>query len=175
MHRNKFVIKNKNSDPWSKFLFREVAKDERRPQGSGWMDLHELEKICGISFHTLRVVLNDLRQKGKCELYSGNIRNEKGWMQKHVWYKLKTTNWNTFFKNRQYQKDNQRLPEGKNWYTVKDLEKKTGFARSKILRLMKSHKVSNSVKVFDGYRFNPKKNKLERKIWYKLCQNGLNS
>jgi len=175
MHRKKFVIKNKNRDPWSSFLFRELGKDERRPDGPGWMDLHELSKICYMSFHTLRVALNELRQKGKCELYSGNIRNERGFIQKHVWYRLKRGNWKTYFKNYQYQKDNQRLPQGKDWYTVKELEQKTGFARSKILRLMKSHKISNSVKVFDGYRFNPKKNRLERKIWYKLCLNGLNS
>ena len=175
MHRKKFIIKNKDRDPWASFLFKELGKDERRPEGSGWMDVPQLTKISNMSFHTLRNVLTELRQKSKCEMYNGNIRNDKGFIQKHVWYRLKGTNWKIYFKNRQYQKDNQRLPEGKDWYTVKELEQKTGFARSKILRLMKSHKVSNSVKVFDGYRFNPSKNRLERKIWYKLCLNGLNN
>lgn len=175
MHTKKFAIKNRNTDPWASFLFRELQRDERRPQGPGWMDVHELGKICGISFHTLRVVLNELNNKKETEMFSGNIRNDQGFIQKHVWYRLKKGNWKTYFKNRQYQKDKQRVPNGKDWFTVNEITNKTGLARSKILRLIKEYKVSNKVKVFDGYRFNPSKNRLERKIWYKLCLNGFNS
>lgn len=175
MSRKKFVIKNKNTDPWAKFLFKELERDEKRPHGSGWMDVHEIHKTCKMSFHTLRTVLNELRGKNECEVYSGNIRNDNGYIQKHVWYRLKKGNWKTYFKNNQYQKDNQRIPPGNDWYTVGEITNKTGFARSKILRLIKQYKVSNKVKVFDGYKFNPDKTRLERKIWYKLCLNGLNN
>lgn len=175
MYKNKFTIKNKNTDPWASFLFREMQRDEKRPSGPGWMDIYQLDKICKMSFHTLRCVLNDLRSKGECELHLGNVRNDHGFIQKHVWYRLKKGNWKTYFKNHQYQKDNQRLPDGKDWYTVGQITNKTGLARSKILRLIKQYKVSNKVKVFDGYKFNPAKRRLERKIWYKLCLNGFDS
>lgn len=170
--QRKFSIKNKNRDDWAKFLFREIEKDERRPEGSGWLDLDQLIKISGIDEDNIRTILNKMRHAKDCELYTGKVRNEGGFIVKHVWYKLAKGNWKAYFRNRQFQKDRQRLPDGKDWYTIKDIERKTGFARSKILRLIKEHKVNRKIRVFDGYVFNPNKKQLVRKIWYKLCLNG---
>jgi len=170
----KFIIKNVEKDTWARFLFNELRKDEKRPDGENWMTVKEMSKICDekISYHTLRLILSELVQKKDCEQFVGNIRSNKGTIIKAVWYRHKKHDWKSFFNKDIYKKEKQRIPTGKDWFTVNELSEKTGLGRSKILRLIKEHKVSNRVKIFDGYKFNPKKNYLERKIWYKLCLNG---
>jgi len=172
MRKQKFAIKNKSGDSWARFLFNEVEKDEKRPSGQGWLDINQLTKLSGKKRDNLRTVLNSMRHMGLCTLFNGQIRNDKGFIVKHVWYQANGNTWSNYLKHNKFQISRQRIPSGKDWFTVTDLEKKTGFARSKILRLIKEHKLTNKIKVFDGYRYNPKKNFLERKMWYKLCQNG---
>jgi len=170
----RFCIKNVNRDVWARFLFQEMRKDEKRPIGDNWL---ELDKIAEISktktkYHTLRFILSEIINRKQCEIYTGTIRSPKGFAQKAVWYRHKKYTWKEYFEKNLYKIERQRLPQGKDWYTAEELSKKTGLAKSKILRLIREHKVNKNVKTFDGYKFNPKKNYLERKIWYKLCLNG---
>lgn len=170
----KFLIKNVKNDDWARFLFKELRKDEKRPEGEGWLGVREIIKLGSgkTTYHSLRLILGELIQKGECEQFTGNIRSDKGIIIKAVWYRHKKYSWKQFFSKDVYKKQKQRLPSGKGWFTAKDLSKKTGLGRNKILRLIKEHKINNRVKIFDGYQFNPQRNYLERKIWYKLCLNG---
>lgn len=170
----KFLIKNVGRDDWARFLFQEMRKDEKRPEGNNWLTSREISKIASdkISYHTFRLVLGELVQRNECEQFVGNIRSNKGTIIKAVWYRHKKYDWKTFFKKNIYKLQKQRLPQGENWFTIKQLSSKTGLGRAKILRLIRENKLNKKVKIFDGYAFNPKRNFLERKIWYKLCQNG---
>lgn len=170
----KFVIKNVNKDLWATFLFNELRKDEKRPTGNNWLAVKDILKVANkkTTYYSLRIMMAELIQKGECEQYAGSVRSEKGTVIKAVWYRHKSYSWKDFFNKNIYKKERQRMPEGKNWFTAQDLCKKTGFGKAKILRLIKEHKISKKIKIFDGYRFNPQRNYLERKIWYKLCQNG---
>lgn len=170
----KFCIKNVHQDDWARFLFQEMRKDEKRPAGNNWLELPEIVKLCNnkAKYHTLRNMLSEIINKKECEIYVGTTRSPKGFVKKAVWYRHKKYSWKEYFLKNIYKIERQRIPEGKNWFTADELSKKTGLAKSKILRLIREHRVNKSVKTFDGYKFNPKKNYLERKIWYKLCLNG---
>ena len=89
----KFLIKNVKSDRWAEFLFQEMRKDEKRPNGPGWMTIKE---ICALSenrfsYHSFRLVISELIQKKECEQFMGNIRSNRGVMIKCVWYRHKNT------------------------------------------------------------------------------------
>jgi len=175
MSKKRFVIKNVKKDVWANFLFQEMRKDEKRPVGSDWLTVYELQKLSKKPMHGLRVVLAELNQRKESEMFVGNIRSNKGYIQKAIWYRLKKGNWKNLFEKDLYKRRKQRVPIGKNWFTVGELTEKTGLARSKILRLLRVHKLNNRIQIFDGYKYNKTKRILERKIWYKLCLNGLNS
>jgi len=170
----KFTIKNVQTDDWARFLFKEMRKDEKRPIGDGWMELNQICELAKTKakYHTLRNILSEIINRKECEIYVGTTRSPKGFVKKAVWYRHKKYSWKEYFSKNIYKLERQRMPKGNDWFTAEDLSKKTGLARSKILRLIKEHKLNKSVKTFDGYRFNPSKNYLERKIWYKLCLNG---
>lgn len=170
----KFIIKNVQTDTWARFLFKEMRKDEKRPIGERWMELNQIYQFTKnkCKYHTLRVILSDIINRKECETYSGTTRSHKGFVKKAVWYRHKKYTWKEYFSKNIYKLERQRLPKGTDWFTAEDLSRKTGLARSKILRLIREHRLNKSVKTFDGYKFNPKKNYLERKIWYKLCLNG---
>lgn len=170
----RFIIKNVQTDDWARFLFKEMRKDEKRPIGERWMSLKQIAVLSKekVSFHTLRCILAEIISRKECETYVGTIRSAKGFIKKAVWYRHKKYAWKEYFSKNIYKIERQRIPKGTGWFTVEDLSKKTGLARSKILRLIREHKLNKSVKMFDGYKFNPTKNYLERKIWYKLCLNG---
>ena len=104
-----------------------------------------------------------------------DINIENGYIKKAVWYRLKNDTWKNIFKNNSYKIKRQRIPSGKNWFTVGELTQKTGLARTKILRLIRENKLNKQVQIFDGYKYDSKTKFLTRKIWYKLCLNGLNS
>lgn len=171
----RFLIKNVNKDDWAKFLFQEMRKDEKRPVGSGWLTAREIHAVSKKSFHSLRCILAELIQRKDCEIFSGNVRADRGFLQKCVWYRIKKGNWKEYFEKDLYKIRRERLPSGKNWFTVGELSEKTGLGKSKILRLMRAHKLSKRVQIFDGYKYSKEKKILERKIWYKLCLNGLSS
>lgn len=170
----RFLIKNVQTDDWARFLFKEMRKDEKRPIGEGWMNLDQIYQLAKnkSSYHTLRMTLCEIISRKECETYVGTTRSEKGFLKKAIWYRHKKYEWKEYFSKDIFKLERQRMPKGENWFTVEDLVRKTGLARSKILRLIREHKLNKSVKTFDGYRFNPSKNYLERKIWYKLCLNG---
>lgn len=170
----KFTIKNVQTDDWARFLFKEMRKDEKRPIGDRWM---QRDEICQFTknkykYHTLRMILSEIINRKECETYVGTTRSDKGFVKKAVWYRHKKYGWKEYFSKNLYKIERQRLPKGTDWFTMEDLCKKTGLGKAKILRLIREHKLNKSVKTFDGYKFNPSKNYLERKIWYKLCLNG---
>lgn len=170
----KFRIKNVQSDNWARFLFQEMRKDEKRPTGERWL---ELKQICELTknkakYHTLRNILSEIINRKECEIYAGTVRSPKGFVKKAVWYRHKKYTWKEYFSKNIYKKERQRIPNGTDWFTAEDLSKKTGLGKSKILRLIREHRLNKQVKTFDGYKFNANKNYLERKIWYKLCLNG---
>jgi len=175
MSSKKFKIKNLQKDDWAKFLFQEMRKDEKRPIGPGWMNIREIHNATNKSIHMLRIAIYQLIQKKECEMFVGNIRSENGYIQKAVWYRLKNDTWKNFFGKNLHKIKNQRVPDGKNWFTVSELTQKTGLSRTKILRLIRENKLNKQVQLFDGYAYNNKRKSLTRKIWYKLCLNGLNN
>jgi hypothetical protein len=170
----KFTIKRIQTDDWARFLFNEMRKDEKRPIGKRWMDLKQIYELSKdkAKYYTLRNILSEIINRKECEIYSGTTRSHKGFVKKTVWYRHKKYGWKEYFSKNIYKLERQRLPKGTDWFTMEDISKKTGLARSKILRLIREHKLNKNVKTFDGYKFNPSKNYLERKIWYKLCLNG---
>lgn len=175
MSNKKFKIKNLQKDDWAKFLFQEMRKDEKRPNGSGWMNINQIHSTTNKSLHMVRRVISQMIQKKQCEMFVGNIRSENGYITKAVWYRLKNDNWKNIFKNNLHIIKRQRIPNGKNWFTVGELTQKTGLARTKILRLIRENKLNKQIQIFDGYKYDSKREFLTRKIWYKLCLNGLNS
>ena len=50
---------------------------------------------------------------------------------------------------------------------------KTGLSPGKIRKLISVNKMSNRIKMFDGYALDSSSGKLKRRMWYKLCLNGL--
>lgn len=175
MSNKKFKIKNLQKDDWAKFLFQEMRKDEKRPNGSGWMNINQIHSTTNKSMSMTRRVISQMIQKKECEMFVGNIRSENGYITKAVWYRLKNDTWKNIFEKNLHKIKNQRIPSGKNWFTVGELTQKTGLARTKILRLIRENKLNKQVQIFDGYKYDSKRKFLTRKIWYKLCLNGLNS
>ena len=175
MNTKKFRIKNLERDDWAKFLFQEMRKDEKRPKGPGWLTIYEIENASNKSVYMVRGVITELIHKKECEIFTGNIRSKNGYIQKAVWYRLKNDTWKNFFVNNIYKIKRQRIPIGKNWFTVGELIEKTGLGRQKILRLIRENKLNKQIEIFDGYKYDSKRKFLIRKIWYKLCPNGLNN
>lgn len=169
----KYALKNKSKDSWSSFMFNEIKQNETKPEGTGWMTREEMCKKYNLKKCSVQKITNQTHMRKDCVLFAGTAQSNKGRLSRCVWYRLIKGNWDTYFINKIYTKKLERKPLQKDWYTVWELRDKTGLSPIKIRKLISVNKMSNRIKMFDGYAMEPSSGKLKRRIWYKLCLNGL--